>query len=35
MLSAGLTTESIPLRRAVVGPLIVLGTAWLSAIFFK
>jgi hypothetical protein len=35
MLSAGLTTENIPLRRAVVGPLIVLGGAWLSAIFFK
>ena len=35
MLSAGITTENIPLRRAAVGPLIVLGAAWISAIFFK
>lgn len=35
MLSAAITTENMPLRRAVVGPLIVLGTAWLSAVFFK
>lgn len=35
MLSAGITSENIPLRRAVVGPLIVLGVAWISAILFK
>jgi hypothetical protein len=35
ILSAGLTTENVPLRRAVIGPLIVLGTAWIAAIFFK
>lgn len=35
MLSAGLTTENVPLRRAVVGPLIVLGLAWVSALFIK
>jgi hypothetical protein len=35
MLSAALMTENIPLRRAVVGPLIALGSAWLAAIFIK
>lgn len=35
MLSAAITTENIPLRRAVTGPLIVLGGSWLAAIFFK
>lgn len=32
MLSASLA-ENIPLRRAMVGPLIVLGAAWVTAIF--
>jgi len=35
MLSASITTENVPLRRAMVGPLIVLGASWISAIFFK
>lgn len=33
MLSASLTTENIPFRRAVVGPIIVIGLAWASAVF--
>jgi len=33
MLSSSLNTENIPLRRAVVGPLIVIGLAWAAAIF--
>jgi hypothetical protein len=32
MLSSSLT-ENIPLRRAVVGPIIVAGVAWFAAIF--
>jgi hypothetical protein len=35
LLSTAITTENIPLRRAVTGPLIVLGLAWVSAIFIK
>jgi hypothetical protein len=34
MLSANLT-ENIPLRRAAVGPMIVIGLAWVSAVFLR
>ena len=35
VLSASLTTENIPLRRAVVNPIIIIGVAWASAIFLR
>jgi hypothetical protein len=35
MLSAAIATEGLPLRRAVSGPLLVLGLTWLSAIFVR
>jgi hypothetical protein len=35
MLSANLTTENIPLRRAMVNPVIILGVAWVFAIFIR
>lgn len=35
MLSARITTENIPMRRAVLSPLIALGLAWVSALLFK
>jgi hypothetical protein len=34
MLSASLT-ENVPLRRAAIGPAIVMGLAWISAIFLR
>jgi len=35
ILSGGLNTENIPLRRAVAGPLIILGLAWAAAILIR
>lgn len=33
LLAASLNTDNIPLRRAVVGPAIIVGLAWVAAIF--
>jgi hypothetical protein len=35
VLSGGLNTENIPLRRAIVGPLLIVGAAWVVVLFLK
>ncbi len=35
VLSTSITTENIPLRRAVVSPIIIIALAWVSAIFLN